>query len=138
MDDAGLGGLDQAVGGLGEDACRAGGAQRAVRCDDLGERASLHVLHDEPVAVDVLDEVEDRHDVRVVDARGDPGLPLGTGDVLARHAGHEPDALDGDGPSEHLVVCEVDDAGASAADLPAEGVPACDHVSDPSRGSAPQ
>ena len=31
-------------------------------------------------------------------------------------------------PSEHLVVREVDDAGAAAADLPVEGVPACDHA----------
>ena len=80
------------------------------------------------------DEVEDAHDVRVVEHRRQSGLALGAGQVGGIGAGHHADPLEGHGSPEHLVATEVDGTGAATTDLALEGVPACDHVTPSIRG----
>ena len=126
-------GLDEGVGGLGEDRGRPTLRERSLGRDQLRERATVDVLHDEPVTVLVLDEVEDRHHVRVVDPGRQPRLTLGACDVVRGRAGQQPDALHRDAAVQQLVVGEVDDSSPATADLLLQAIPACDHVA-PFRG----
>ncbi len=126
-------GLDEGVGGLGEDRGRTSFRQRPLCSDQLGERPAVHVLHHQPEAVLVLDEVEDRHHVGVVGPGSEPRLALRAHDVVVGRAGQQADALHRDPAVQQLVVREVDHTGSTAADLLLQAIPACDHV-DPFRG----
>ena len=84
VDDARPGGLPRARRRPGPRSRRRARERQGLhqpRPGPAGQPGPEDVLHHQPVAVDVLDGVEDRHDVRVGDARGDPGLPLGALDV---------------------------------------------------------
>ena len=101
---------------------------RAVRQDaaaagqELGERATLHVLHHDVVHAVVRAGVEHRDDVRVPDARG--GLRF------AAEALHEPvvvgelrcEDLHGDGSTQHRVRAEEDLGHAAPAELALDAV----------------
>ncbi len=80
----------------------------------------LDVLHHQPVVVALLDEVEDGDDVRVVEARREPGLPLGPLEVGGPDAGRQAQPLQRHLPAEHLVGAEPDRAHATATDLAVE------------------
>ena len=85
-----------------------GRRQPALPCEKLGERLALHVLHrDEGTAV-ILAHVEDAHDVRVREPRGQAGLTneappqvIVPGEVLGQ-------PLECDRPIELDVVHEID------------------------------
>ena len=96
--------------------------------DALAERLAVDVLHHQPADVVLVDEVEDRDHVRVVQRGGQAGLALGPLDLGVVGAGDHADALHRDLPAEHLVEREVHRPGATAPDLSLEPVPACDHV----------
>ncbi len=135
--DAGLVRGCERVGGLAQQRCGLVRRQGAVLPDQLGERASLDVLHHQPVLGALVHEVEDRDHVRVVEPRREPGLPLGALEVGGADAGgHAAEALERDLPPEHLVGAEPDGAHATAADLAVDGVPACDLHRLPSGPSA--
>ena len=121
-------GLDQRVGGLRQQRRRLGGVHGARGPHPLAQRLAVDVLHHQPAHVVLVDEVEDGHHVGVVERRGELRLALGALEVGAVRARDQPDALDRDLAAEDLVEREVHGAGATAADLPLEPVPACDHV----------
>ena len=104
------------------DVDRAVGQDAAAAGQELGERATLDVLHHDVVHAVVRAGVEDRDDVRVPDARG--GLRL------AAEALHEAvvvgelrrEDLHGDGPTQHRVRAEEDLGHAAAAELALDAV----------------
>ena len=126
----------QRLGRLGQDRGGFVRRHRPLVADQVGEVAPLDVLHDQPLLVVVLDEVEDGHHVGVVDPRGDPGLPLGAHQVRAGAAGHDADPLDRHFPAEHLVAAEPHGARPATTDLPVERVPPSDHRASLCGGSA--
>ena len=96
------------------------GVQPAALADQLGEVGALDVLHDQPLLVAswLVDEVEDRDHVGVVELGGQPGLALGAPRVGGAPAGSDADLLERDGPAEDLVAAAPDGAHAAATDLP--------------------
>jgi hypothetical protein len=74
VDDTGAMRRSQRVGGLRDDLERCGGARKIAARQPLGERLPGDELHHEVELVALLAEVEDRHDVRMVQPRGDPRL----------------------------------------------------------------
>ena len=121
----------QCAGDLGEDRRGVVGAEPAAPADQLGQVGALDVLHHQPlVALPVdglLDQVEDRDDVGVVELGGQLGLALGAPRVGSDPAGSDADLLQGDRTPEDLVAAAPDGAHAAAADLGLERVPASDH-----------
>ena len=90
----------EAVEGADEDRAREPGVQPssllARRQEEAGERLPAHVLHDEQDLVVAHDHVERGHDVRVPDARGEPGLVEEHRDELRVLREVRVEALDGD------------------------------------------
>jgi hypothetical protein len=119
-------GRGEAVRDLPHDLRSLAVVETALAADPLGERFALDILHHQPLLVLVLDEVEDGHDVGVIELRCQPGFALDPGEVGAGRAREHADALDRDVTAEHLVAREVDGAHAAVPDLAPEGVPACD------------
>ena len=91
--DAGLVRGGQRVGGLAQQRCGLVGGEGPVLPHQLGERAPLDVLHDQPVLVALLDQVEDRDHVGVVEPGGQAGLALGALEVGGPGTGGPPSRL---------------------------------------------
>ena len=107
--------------------------------DELGEVGADHVLHDQPLLLALADEVEDGHDVRVVEPGRESRLALGAHQPWRVPAGEEPDALERDLAPEQLVAGQPDGAHPALADLVQQDVAAPDdgvrlaHRTPPSR-----
>ncbi len=127
VDDPAVVGRGERVGDLGDQAGGGVRGERTLLLDDLREVAALDVLHDEPVLVAVDREVEDGHDVGVVEGRRVTRLALGALEVGRGPTGREPDALEGHLAAEDLVVPAPHDAHAAAADLGRQRVASGDH-----------
>ena len=91
------------------------GRQRPVPGDPVGEAAALHPRHDEHDVVAVVDDVEQRHDARVVEASEHLGLPADAGPGRGHGFGgsEQGEALEGD-PAPVGRDPEVDHAHAAA------------------------
>ena len=114
-------GRGQGRGHLGADPRDLGHRHPAVLGEQLGQAAGGEVLHDQAGLAVVLDDVEDRDGVRVVQARGDPGLAhrpvrpdLG---VRRVQPGSGVQALDRHVAAQALVEGPPDHAHAAGADL---------------------
>ncbi len=118
----------QCVGRLPQQRRGLVGGQGTVAPDQLAQGHPGDVLHDQPPLVALVDEVEDRDHVRVVEPGRQTALALGALQVGGAAAGHHADPLDRDVAAEDLVAGEPDGAHAAAPDLPIECVPACDQV----------
>nr|WP_317695385.1 hypothetical protein [Aeromicrobium sp. REDSEA-S32_B7] len=94
---------------------------------EVGERRPVDELHDEPREVAVVGEVVDGDDVRVVDPRRQPRLPLGACGVDLVGAGGEAQSLEGHPTVENGVVACPHAGGATSTDLALEPVPSWDH-----------
>ena len=134
MDDPGGVRLGQCLGRLAQQACRPIRGQRPVAAYQCRQVQALDVLHHEPLLVVLVDEVEHRDDVRVVDPRRQLGLALGAGQVGLAGSGRHADPLQRDLAAEELVAAEPDRPHPATADLALEGVAAGDHVSNPRWG----
>ncbi len=115
------------------DAGRLARGDLAALLGGVGERGPVDVLHDDPRALVVLDDVVDGDDPGVRDARRRPRLllrpgvqdePVGLGDV---QPGGQ--LLDGDGAVQHLVVGPPDLAHAAPAEHVAQPVAPRQHQS---------
>ncbi len=104
--------------------------ERAALGEQAAEAARGQMLHDEPEQAVLGQHVEDRHDVRVVQGRGDPGLArrviqrslgLDGGQVPNLHP------LDRDVAPEHLIARPPDRPRPARADQLAQPVPAGEH-----------
>ena len=71
----------QCLGDLREDLGGVGRRQTLVLLGEGGEIAALDVLHHQPLIVALGDEVEDSHDVWMVELGRQPGLALGASHV---------------------------------------------------------
>ena len=151
MDQAGLVGGGDGAGHLDDQIEGPFRTERTLAGDQVPQRATLDVLHDDvgPAAVHPL--VEHRHHVRMGEPGGGPGLAVELADevlVVAQTFVHH---LDRDGPRQSLVVGKVDrrhatprelalDRVATVQQLPHQGV-ACAHSghhrSGQVRGSRP-
>jgi len=95
------------VGDLDADLEQLGERERPAG-EPVGERFALEMLHDEVVHPVLVPHVEERADVRVVEARDDARLAL---EALARLGAHRQvplEDLDGDGPVQARVPRPVD------------------------------
>ena len=110
----------QRLRGLGEERRGLVGVSRPVAWMCSARVIALDVLHHQPFLVALVHEVEDRHHMRVVDPRGDPGLALGAHQVGAGPAQHRADPLDRHQATQHLVAAEPHRAHAASTDLPVE------------------
>ena len=118
----------QRLGGLNPNqARRMVEAQWAVALDQAAERDAVDVLHHQPLLGTVSDQVEDRHDVRVVQGRREARLARSALDVGVAATREHAHALHRDETAQDLVASEPDDAHAATPDLTLERVPACDH-----------
>ena len=102
---------------------------RPPRPDELFERASLHVLHDDEVRAVRLTSVVDRDDVRMREPGGMRRLAAEALDELLVVRVAVVQDLDRDAPAQLLVLREVDVGHAAAAEL------ACDPVAAGEEGS---
>ena len=107
---------------LPRDAHRLGDRQLLLARKPRAQRLAAHEWHDvEEEAVSFV-RVDQREDMRMVEAGGDGDLaeePLGTerrGKLRAQH-------LDGDGPVVPLIMREIDRRHPAATELPIDAVP---------------
>src|SRR5207253_1610501 len=115
MDDAeAVRGIERA-GDVGGDAQRVAQRQRPAR-ERVGERLPLQVLHDEVVDAVLMPDVVERADVRMVQPRDRPRLPLET--LAQRRARGElrRQDFDGDVAAEARVAGAIDLAHAAGAE----------------------
>ena len=96
---------------------RDGNRARAARADQLLQRPSLDVLHDDEVRAIGLAAVEDRDDVRMREPRGVRRLAAEALDELLVVRVAPVQHLDRDATAQLLVLCEVDVGHAAAAEL---------------------
>lgn len=123
----------EAVGDLGTDRRDARGVEPALLGDQLRERGSRDVLHDQPDVVVGLDGVVHRHDVTVVQGGRGPGLTEGAGEVGDGLARQHADLLGRDLAAEQLVLAEPD----LAHPAPPHGAEQAVAVGDDRRRHAP-
>ena len=114
VDDAGGMGVVERIRDRTHDLHRAARLDRAAR-QDVGERLTVHVFHDEKHGFVVLVDVEDRDEVLVAQRGAELGLALEAArvDVVALARVH---ALHGDIAVEPLVVGQVDGRHAARAE----------------------
>ena len=91
--------------------------------DQLGERLPRHVLHRDERTVVVLADVEDRHDVGMVETAGGPGLSREAlacrGVVEARF-----EELDHHQPVDRRITGQIDRTHAAVGEEPLDLIPA--------------
>ena len=103
-----------------------GTGQRPARADELLERPSLDVLHDDEVRAVGLAAVEDRDDVRMREPGRVRRLAAEALDELLVVRVARVEHLDGDPAAELLVLREVDVGHAAAAELARDAVAPCE------------
>ncbi len=115
-------------GHVGRDLGGAIGQDRALAADDLSERATLDVLHDDEVRAVLLAPVVDRDDVGVAEVGGGLCLAAEALDEVAvgRQFGEED--LERDLPVEHEVVGQVDLGHATSRQVAQDLVPSAEHL----------
>ena len=98
---------------------QAGGGDRIAHepRDFPGEAAAVDQLHAVEVLAGVLAQVVDRHDVRVVEVRGQLRLEVEPPHLLRRRESAGQDHLERDDPVQTLLPCFVDDPHSSTSDL---------------------
>jgi len=96
-----------------------------ARAEQARQRLAFDVVHHEKQLVVLRDDVYDRHDVRVSDARGDAGLVEEHRHELGALGEVGVETLDGEdagGVVGFEEAARVDPCHASAGDLPAQGI----------------
>ena len=114
--DAALVGPGQRTGDPGPDVGHPQRGQAPLVGEDLGEGRPVDVLHDQPRAAVVVDDVVHRHDVGVVERGGRARLAHGARGLHLRLTRQAADLLDGDLAAEDLVPAQPDHAHATAPD----------------------
>jgi hypothetical protein len=116
VEDAALMRVVHRLGGLGHQPCR-GARVGGVVGQPLLEARPADELHGEVAPPVVLADLEDRHDVRVVQQRDRLGLVLEPSQFVIAGQDVGPEHLEGDGPIEADLAGAVDDPHAAAAHL---------------------
>jgi hypothetical protein len=120
QDAGGVGGTERADE-LPADRRHLCGGQRAVRVDDLLQRAGPDELHDDPGPAVLFDDVVHGHDAGMVQPCGGPRLPLGAlveyRAVFVAQPAVDQDLFDRHVPVQHLVPGAPDGAHATLADM---------------------
>ncbi len=121
-----------------EDDMNGPGRDEWTFADQLRERASLDVLHDDARRIVPDDHVVDGDDVRMIEARHGGRLatetPMERPALLRRQLTSRPERLDGDESIELRIACLVDDPGRAPTEL-REDLVAVDSIDyDPGHG----